>query len=655
MRLKTALLACAMTMTMAGAAQARQITSIRLETTITNPTEGWIQIQEITAEANGVNVAAASNGGSAQATSIYSAGYEADKIIDGIEQQGNFYHSGTPQGDIVTLSFARRSDVTRITYYGRQDCCQYRDVLRYTLYDGSTVVGSGVLDASTSHAAVVELESQPTPSRWDVGSWGQWSTTCGSASRSRTVQCISPDTGSVAPDASCQSARPTSSETSYQTSGCGYSWTPGSYGSPAPACGATTSSRTVTCTRSDGQDADPSLCSQATKPVTETAATDYSTCTYDFVTSEWSDWSSHCSANARRERAVWCDRSDGTRMDPDHSWCYNAGKSYPGGARGFEEYAPVYDGCGFAWKTGEWTGAVPACGTTVENRSVTCERSDGQPVADSSCPAADRPTATRSATSYSTCGFSWEAGAWSAPSRTCGTSSRTRTVSCLRSDGSTVTDASCTGERPSTEETVADFSTCSHSWSYGPWSAVPASCGETSQTRTATCVRQDGTTVDGSLCGTPEPTEQAASDYSACSFRWQTGAWSTPSACGTTTRSREVTCLRSDGTDAAANQCDAATRPASSEQVGDISACQYGWVQTGYGEWGACVSGSQSRSITSVCRRSDGTTAPAASCGSSQAPMHESRACSSPVTPPTGGQPADGQVIFRRVIDIRPR
>jgi len=113
MRLKTALLTCAMTMTMAGAAQARQITSIRLETTITNPTEGWIQIQEITAEANGVNVAAASNGGSAQATSIYSAGYEADKIIDGIEQQGNFYHSGTPQGDIVTLSFARRSDVTR--------------------------------------------------------------------------------------------------------------------------------------------------------------------------------------------------------------------------------------------------------------------------------------------------------------------------------------------------------------------------------------------------------------------------------------------------------------------------------------------------------------------------------------------------------------
>ena len=102
MRLKTALLACAMTMTMAGAAQARQITSIRLETTITNPTEGWIQIQEITAEANGVNVAAASNGGSAHATSVYSAGYEADKIIDGIEQQGNFYHSGTPQGDIVT-------------------------------------------------------------------------------------------------------------------------------------------------------------------------------------------------------------------------------------------------------------------------------------------------------------------------------------------------------------------------------------------------------------------------------------------------------------------------------------------------------------------------------------------------------------------------
>jgi len=596
-----------------------------------------------------------------------------------------------------------------------------------------------------------------TPPAWTAGSYGAWSSTCGAATRTRPVTCITPDDGATVADSLCTAPKPGTSESSYQTSGCGYTWTPGTYGSPAPACGATTISRTVTCTRSDGQDASASLCDPATKPVTETAATDYSTCSFSWQAGGWSAPSTTC-GSATQTRDVWCLRSDGTRVNAINESACGGGKP--------ETTQSSYEtsGCGYSWKTGEWSGLVAACGPTVENRSVTCERSDGQAVPDASCPSGTRPADQRAGTSYATCGYTWEAAAWSAPSKTCGSSTRTRDVVCRRSNGDQVADTSCTGQRPETTETVTDFSACSYEWQYtaygapapacgpsvrtrtatclrqdgssvdgsfcgaqeelskpyddfsactfqwtaGSWS-TPSACGETTRTRsvscvrqdgapasdaqcaagtrptssepvmdtsactyswqygawtkpascgpvtmmrTATCVRQDGRTVDDALCVSPRETlEQQTVDYGACTYRWTEGSWSTPSACGQTTRTRTVTCTRSDGTTVEAGQCDEGGRPATSERVTDTSACQYSWVQTAVGDWGACVNGSQSRAVTAECRRSDGTVAADALCQSAR-PSSENRGCTGPVTPPPTTGPSGGEIIFRRVIDV---
>ena len=517
------------------------------------------------------------------------------------------------------------------------------NVLTFTVTDG------GGAPAGLTVSGLSGTAERMQPPAWSAGGYGAWSETCGTATRTRTVTCISPTDGATLSESSCSTAgpKPATSETSYQTSGCGYSWTPGSYGSPAPACGDTTMSRTVTCTRSDGQDADPALCDPATKPVTEAAATDYGTCSYSWKADPWSAPSTTC-GDATQTRVVGCLRSDGTAAA--ESSCAQAGERPSTSQTTYQT-----SGCSFSWATGEWSGAVPACGPTVENRSVTCVRSDGQPATDGSCPSGTRPADQRAATSYGTCGFSWEAGPWNAPSRTCGSATRTRDVVCRRSDGTQVADAQCGSTRPQDSETVTDFSTCNHTLSYGEWGATAPACGDSVQTRAVTCIREDGATVDGALCPAPEPLTRQTTDYSTCSFRWDIGSWSTPSACGQTTRTRAVTCLRSDGGQAADAQCDVGARPSSSEQVQDTSACQYSWVQTSVGEWSACVGGTQSRSVQAECRRSDGSVTSDALCSASGVrPKDESRGCTGPVTTPTqpGTGPVGGQVIFRRVIDV---
>jgi len=494
----------------------------------------------------------------------------------------------------------------------------------------------------------LSVQGPDAPPSWSAGAWSEWSSTCGAATRTRAISCVNAETGQKISDTNCQGlTKPSTSEASTQTSGCSYSWTPGSYGSPAPACGATTMSRTVTCTRSDMQDADPSLCDPATKPATETAATDYATCSYSWKADPWSAPSTAC-GEATQTRMVGCLRSDGTTAA--ESSCAQAGERPSTSQTTYQT-----SGCSFSWTTGEWSGAVPACGPTVENRSVTCVRSDGQPATDGSCPSGTRPADQRAATSYGTCGFSWEAGTWSAPSRTCGSATRTRDVVCRRSDGTQVADTQCGSTRPEDSETVTDFSACSHTLSYGEWSATAPACGDSVQTRAVTCIREDGATVDGALCPAPEPLTRQATDYSTCSFHWDVGSWSTPSACGQTTRTRAVTCLRSDGGQATDARCDVDAKPSSSEQIQDTSACQYSWVQTSVAEWSACVGGTQSRSVQAECRRSDGSVTSDALCSASGArPQDESRGCTGQVTTPTqpGTGPVGGQVIFRRVIDV---
>ena len=78
----------------------------------------------------------------------------------------------------------------------------------------------------------------------------------------------------------------------------------------------------------------------------------------------------------------------------------------------------------------------------------------------------------------------------------------------------------------------------SYSWSIGAWSACSVSCGGGTQSRVVTCVRNDGKTVEDSLCGSKPVTSQVcntqacqpvedcrfvmSNDNLSTSYYWQT-------------------------------------------------------------------------------------------------------------------------------------
>jgi len=263
----------------------------------------------------------------------------------------------------------------------------------------------------------------------------------------------------------------------------------------------------------------------------------------------------------------------------------------------------------YAWANSSWS--IPAaCGSTTETRSVWCLRSDGTTVADASC-SGSKPATSAATTDYSACTYSWQATGWATPAA-CGSTTASRTVYCQRSDGTTVADSSCSATaKPATTTATTDYSTCSYTWQATGWS-TPAACGSTTATRTVYCQRSDGTTVADSSCGGTKPaTTTATTDYSTCSYTWQATGWSTPAACGSTTATRTVYCQRSDGTTVADSSC-GGTKPATTTATTDYSSCSYSWNYSAWNTPSACGSTTATRSVW--CQRSDGTTVADGSC-----------------------------------------
>ena len=532
------------------------------------------------------------------------------------------------------------------------------------------VVADGSCDAGAKPAVSEAVTDYQTCTySWNPAAWGSPSTTCGSATSTRSVTCLSSD-GRTVSDSSCSGAKPDASKTTYETSGCGYSWDAGAYGAPVPACGPTVQNRSVTCLRSDGQTVADASCPAGTRPAAQQAATDYSTCTYGWTATAWGAWSNSC-GNASQTRGVTCQSSDGRTVAD--GFC-GAG-SRPAASQ--DSYQT--SGCGYSWEADPWSAPAAACGPTTQSRVTWCKRSDGVRVMDMYCQQAGlpQPTNTQGATDYSTCSFSWQAGGWSVPSTTCGSATQTRDVWCLRSDGTRlnpINDAACGGNRPAASQASYQTGSCSYARvSPSAWSGWDNACsGSANRTRTYSCQRSDGAIVDGSECaargisltetetganytnacpgyfsvsgwtdynshcsasatrtrtatcyrsgdnafagdqyctdrGVAVPSRsETTAVYDGCGFTWSTGGWGAPAAaCGASARYRAVWCTRSDGATVAEGNCNPGTRPPDGEGVTDYSACTYGWT---YGGWNIVAQscGSITQTRSVSCMRSDG-------------------------------------------------
>ena len=165
-RAATALLAASAAL---GSAQAAVLGVARIEVTLTDVgASGVLQVAEVVAMANGVDVASAgtatATGSSTWPTAL------ASRAIDG-NTGGDFYLDGiyhSALGDAaptLTIDFGGATfDIDALTLFGHTDCCQGRDVYDLAFYalDGTELFAQSGL-ATRGGSVAADLPANPVP------------------------------------------------------------------------------------------------------------------------------------------------------------------------------------------------------------------------------------------------------------------------------------------------------------------------------------------------------------------------------------------------------------------------------------------------------------------------------------------------------------
>lgn len=200
----------------------------------------------------------------------------------------------------------------------------------------------------------------------------------------------------------------------------------------------------------------------------------------------WGGWQGACGGTQNRYRTVTCTMSPsgascGTSTQSDSRVCnvqtfsYSSWSGWQGACGGTQTRTRT--------RTCTWSPSGTSCGTTTETDTRTCNvktYSNG-PVSWGACSS----SGTRTGTYTRTC-------TWSPSGSSCGTSTHSTSGTCTPS--------------------------YTYSWSTGSWSQWQCSgVGYLAErSRSATCVRSDGTSVSGSFCGSSPSTYQTQNNPTLC-------------------------------------------------------------------------------------------------------------------------------------------
>ncbi|KPA15798.1 A disintegrin and metalloproteinase with thrombospondin motifs 9-like isoform, partial [Candidatus Magnetomorum sp. HK-1] len=256
---------------------------------------------------------------------------------------------------------------------------------------------------------------------WKTGNWGNCGSNC---QQTRTVWCERSD-GTQSNDSNCSGSKPTTSQNC--TSGsCTYSWKTGNWGNCGSDCKQT---RTVWCERSDGTQSNDSNCS-GSKPTTSQNCTDGS-CTYLWKTGNWSI----CDNNCQQTRNVWCERSDGFKVN--ESDCLGVKPEIVQSCSG--------DNCSYSWKIDNWSICKSNCKQT---RNVWCENSSGNQVNENFC-SGEKPILEQNCEGENCITYDWHVEEWNSCDANC---NQTRDVYCMNSKDIKVDEINCKETKPTNSQ-----------------------------------------------------------------------------------------------------------------------------------------------------------------------------------------------------------
>jgi hypothetical protein len=217
---------------------------------------------------------------------------------------------------------------------------------------------------------------------WTTSAWSAWSSTCGSATHTRTVTCSYQ--GVTSPDSACFGTKPVSTETQYQTSGCTYFWQSTAWTnvySPNYTCGAKTQTRTTACRRTDNTAATDAACidSGLPKPATTQAYDDPNKCSFQWSVGTWSTSTQTC-GNGTRTRTVRClDANKGTTATTE-GMCTDTTMGGQGPKPATSEQTDTYTSCQYGWYRSGFSLGSCINGRQTYRAYYTCFRSTGVPV-----------------------------------------------------------------------------------------------------------------------------------------------------------------------------------------------------------------------------------------------------------------------------------
>ncbi|XP_054466491.1 A disintegrin and metalloproteinase with thrombospondin motifs 13 [Anoplopoma fimbria] len=353
------------------------------------------------------------------------------------------------------------------------------------------------------------------PPRWDTGTFGSCSASCGGGERVRPVRCVQVHGADVVKvsDSECppESAPDTVEKCNLQH--CPARWRVSEPGECSAVCGPGEAKRVVSCVwPENGQDVevDQSVCSLQNKP------TDSVPCVVDVCPIGWQSkgedqpvlrsgvsprskqapvyvWSpviSQCSKTCGNgTRQVWFSCVDHqTILQVMDIHCDASTKPPP------QSEACNTSPCPRMWRSKQGVCSV-TCGGGVANRVLYCaveteEEEEEEVVEDSECSEFLKPTAVVSCNDHS-CPARWKVFSASPCSASCDLGVAQRTVSCVQfvhSKESVVPEESChAAVRPATTVPCL-VQICTFRWEVKPWSQCSVPCGYGIQSRAVSCM-----------------------------------------------------------------------------------------------------------------------------------------------------------------------
>ncbi|KAE8298082.1 A disintegrin and metalloproteinase with thrombospondin motifs 9 [Larimichthys crocea] len=490
-------------------------------------------------------------------------------------------------------------------YKHRQTWCQFGEERLDDRFCGSSKPES------------VQTCQQQECASWQVGPWGQCTTSCGPGYQMRAVKCVVGSYGAVMDDTECNAAtRPTDTQ-DCELAQCPSShpvppgtkvpsnqghktqWRFGSWTQCSASCGKGTRMRYVSCRDNQGGVAEELACAHLPKPPAREVCSVVACGQWKVL--EWTACSVTC-GQGKTTRQVLCvnfsdqevnvsecdpDDRPNTEQDCAMSQCpsrSSESRPFPSSpnanARNNLPRSQSHQ-----WRTGPWGACSSTCAGGFQRRVVVCQDENGYPA--NSCEDRTRPSEQRSCES-GPCP-QWIYGNWGECTKPCGGGIKTRLVVCQRPNGERFNDLSCEihDKPPDREQCNTQPCPSSPHWSTDPWSSCSAACGKGFKSRKVSCVTGSGRPVPEESCHplSPKPSKQRR-----CRGRcpkWKTGNWGECSAsCGDGVQQRDVFCQAGDRRTTLESDCSQRSRPASSQscRVADCPS-RFRWRE---GDWQTC-------------------------------------------------------------------